>query len=110
MRRSGRWRQENKVQTREQPEGSQPPRGKKRRPVEQEPRPVSGVEPSLRRPEALPEVEEFIKKNSVRCQRFTLQRTFRSIQFAKQKTNEEPTGAVTKQSATKSTVPPKDMP
>lgn len=59
-------------------------RGKKRRPVEQEPRPVSEEAPPQRKAELLPEVEAFLKKHGVRCKRYVLQRSFRSIKYAQQ--------------------------
>jgi len=53
--------------------------------VEQEPRAVAeGVAPPQRGPRALPEVEEFLVRQRVRCQRFSLQRTFRSILYGQQ--------------------------
>merc|ERR1712136_668075 len=61
-----------------------PKRGKKRRPVQQEPRAVSSKAPPQRRAAVLPEVEEFLKTNDVRCQRIPLKRTFRGITYAKQ--------------------------
>ncbi|OLP91532.1 hypothetical protein AK812_SmicGene26765 [Symbiodinium microadriaticum] len=57
-------------------------RGKKRRPVEQEPRPVNEAAPPNRKAELLPPVENFLKKHGVRCRRYTLQRSFRSIRYA----------------------------
>jgi len=62
-------------------------RSRKRRPVSQEPRPVLDAAPPPRRPEALPEVEAFLKEHHVRCQRFTVQRSFRSIIYGQQKKN-----------------------
>mmetsp|Transcript_48851 Transcript_48851/g.114811 ORF Transcript_48851/g.114811 Transcript_48851/m.114811 type:complete len:605 (+) Transcript_48851:36-1850(+) len=59
-------------------------RGKKRRPVEQEPRPVNEAAPPNRKAELLPPVESFLKKHGVRCRRYTLQRSFRSIKYAQQ--------------------------
>ncbi|CAK9011525.1 unnamed protein product [Durusdinium trenchii] len=59
-------------------------RGKKRRPVEQEPRPVSEAAPPQRKIELLPEVDAFLKKHGVRCKRFVLHRSFRSIKYAQQ--------------------------
>lgn len=59
-------------------------RGKKRRPVEQEPRPVSEAAPPQRKAELLPEVEAFLKKHGVRYKRYVLQRSFRSIKYAQQ--------------------------
>eukprot|EP00434_Breviolum_minutum_P030230 symbB.v1.2.026737.t2/scaffold2694.1/size91562/13 len=59
-------------------------RGKKRRPVEQEPRPVSEASPPQRKAELFPEVEAFLKKHDVKCNRHVLQRSFRSIKYAQQ--------------------------
>lgn len=62
-----------------------PARGKKRQPTEQEPRPVSSSAPAMRRVQALPEVEAFLKTNKVRCQRFALNRSFRTVLYAGKK-------------------------
>uniref|UniRef100_A0A7S4V4Z0 YbaK/aminoacyl-tRNA synthetase-associated domain-containing protein n=1 Tax=Alexandrium monilatum TaxID=311494 RepID=A0A7S4V4Z0_9DINO len=60
-------------------------RGKKRRPVEQEPRAVSSTAPPPRKVCALPEVEAFLAEHRVRCQRYQIRLTFRSIKFGQQK-------------------------
>eukprot|EP00438_Fugacium_kawagutii_P000919 Skav211594 [mRNA] locus=scaffold2962:63018:71549:- [translate_table: standard] len=60
------------------------PRGKKRRPVEQEPRPVSEAAPPQRKAQLFPEVEAFLTKHGVRYKRYLLQRSFRSIKYAQQ--------------------------
>jgi len=67
-------------------------RGKKRRPTEQEPRPVSGIEPAPRRVQALPEVEAFLAEHRVRCQRVSLKSSFRSIKFGQEKKKRQPIG------------------
>ncbi|CAE8583541.1 unnamed protein product [Polarella glacialis] len=59
-------------------------RGKKRRPLEQEPRAVSEAATAQRHVEALPEVEAFLKKHGVRCRRYILQRSFRAIVYGQQ--------------------------
>jgi prolyl-tRNA editing enzyme YbaK/EbsC (Cys-tRNA(Pro) deacylase) len=56
-------------------------RGKKRRPVSQEPRPVSSIAPPPRKVQAYPQVEEFLKESNLRCQKFTLQQSFQRIKF-----------------------------
>jgi len=66
-------------------EGAEGARGRKRRPTEQEPRPVSEKAPPPRRIEALSEVEAFLAKTRIRCQRFALKSTFRGIMFGQQK-------------------------
>eukprot|EP00928_Gymnodinium_smaydae_P079845 TRINITY_DN63681_c0_g1_i1.p1 TRINITY_DN63681_c0_g1~~TRINITY_DN63681_c0_g1_i1.p1 ORF type:complete len:624 (-),score=115.62 TRINITY_DN63681_c0_g1_i1:208-1803(-) len=68
---------------RQQPEGMQQ-RGKKRRPVEQEPRPVSNAAPPQRRVRAHPAVEGFLAQHRLRCQRVSVLRTFRGITFKMQ--------------------------
>lgn len=62
-----------------------PPRGQKRRAIEQEPRAVSSTTEPKRRPKALPEVENFLRTQRVRCQRYVLNRTFRGILYWQQK-------------------------
>lgn len=59
-------------------------RGKKRRPLEQEPRPVTEAPPQKRMVQALPEVEAFLKQHGVRCRRYPLHRTFRAIVYGQQ--------------------------
>lgn len=60
-------------------------RGKKRRPVEQELRDVSEAAPPVRSVRALQEVEEFLARHRLRCQRIRLHRSFRSIVYGQQK-------------------------
>lgn len=60
-------------------------RGQKRRPLNDAPQEVARGAPPPRRPEALAQVEEFLKKNRVRCQRLALHRTFRMVLYAKNK-------------------------
>lgn len=60
-------------------------RGKKRRPVEQEPREVSEKAAPQRKPDLFPEIESFLKQHKVQCRRYVLQRTFRGIKFGQQK-------------------------
>lgn len=60
-------------------------RGQKRRPLDQEPRPVSEATPPNKRPEAMPQVEAFLKEHKVRCRRYVLHRTFRSVIYKSQK-------------------------
>lgn len=64
--------------------GGAPDRGKKRRPVEQEPRAVSSAAPPQRKVQALPEVEAFLKEKKMRVQRFHVLKTFRSIMYKQQ--------------------------
>jgi len=85
QRKPGREKNASKAQGREQ-------RGRKRRPVDQEPRPVSGVAPAPRGPQAFPVVEAFLKQHSVQCQRVKMNTTFRSIIFGQQKKRQEPAG------------------
>lgn len=66
-----------------------PGRGRKRRPTEQEPRPVSDSKPPQRGLRAFPEVEAFLARHHVRCQRFALRRTFRFIMHTHQKKMKE---------------------
>jgi len=72
-------------------EGAQQ-RGKKRRPVEQEPRPVSEAAPPQRQPEAHHQVEAFLKENNVRCRRYALHRTFRAIVYGQTKSKKDTGG------------------
>lgn len=72
-------------------------RGKKRRPVEQEPRAVSDAPAPARRAEALPAVEAFLKEHRVRCQRYTLNRTFRGILFGQQQKKKRQQGQLAQQ-------------
>jgi len=65
-------------------EATQQPRGKKRRPVSQEPRPVSTAAPPPRKVQAFAQVEDFLKETGMRCQKFALQATFRAIKFGQQ--------------------------
>jgi len=67
-------------------------RGKKRRPVSQEPRPVSAVAPPPRKVLAYPQVEDFLKESGLRCQKFALQKSFRSINLASKKPKIKPHG------------------
>lgn len=60
-------------------------RGRKRRPMEQEPRAVSSTAAPTRKVQTFPEIEAFLSAHHVRCQRFILHRTFRSIKFGLQK-------------------------
>eukprot|EP00929_Paragymnodinium_shiwhaense_P095359 TRINITY_DN5644_c0_g1_i1.p1 TRINITY_DN5644_c0_g1~~TRINITY_DN5644_c0_g1_i1.p1 ORF type:complete len:645 (+),score=173.18 TRINITY_DN5644_c0_g1_i1:160-2094(+) len=60
-------------------------RGKKRRPVDQEPRPVTDAAPAERRLQAIPCVEEFIKEQRIRCQRFNLSYTYRHLKWREEK-------------------------
>lgn len=53
--------------------------------MEQEPRTVSTAGPPLRKVRAFPGIEAFLSKHHVRCQRFGIQRTFRSIKYREQK-------------------------
>merc|ERR1719506_2483127 len=64
-----------------QQQQQQQDRGKKRRPISQEPRPVSAVAPPPRKVHAYPQVEEFLKESNLRCQKFALQQSFRQISF-----------------------------
>jgi len=62
-------------------------RGRKRRPVSQEPRAVVeglAAMPPPRRVQAFPEVEAFLRSKRVRCKRHLLKRTFRSIIYGRQ--------------------------
>eukprot|EP00930_Biecheleria_cincta_P027270 TRINITY_DN19153_c0_g1_i1.p1 TRINITY_DN19153_c0_g1~~TRINITY_DN19153_c0_g1_i1.p1 ORF type:complete len:620 (-),score=114.13 TRINITY_DN19153_c0_g1_i1:314-2173(-) len=61
-------------------------RGKKRRPVEQEPREVTERAAPQRKPELFPEVDSFLRQHKVQCRRYVLQRTFRGIKFGQQQT------------------------
>lgn len=70
-------------------EGAMHERGKKRRPVEQEPREVSERAAPQRRPELFPEVESFLKQHKVQCRRYVLQRTFRGIIFGQQQSRKK---------------------
>eukprot|EP00927_Polykrikos_kofoidii_P060697 TRINITY_DN55622_c0_g1_i1.p1 TRINITY_DN55622_c0_g1~~TRINITY_DN55622_c0_g1_i1.p1 ORF type:complete len:667 (-),score=109.36 TRINITY_DN55622_c0_g1_i1:225-2225(-) len=81
-----RGRQQVRVQRGSQDRGSsaQNHRGKKRRPVEQEPRAVSSVVSPVRRVEAFPAVEDFLKLHKVHCQRFHVLKSYRNIVFRAQ--------------------------
>lgn len=70
-------------------EGAMHERGKKRRPLEQEPREVSERAAPQRRPELFPEVESFLKQHKVQCRRYVLQRTFRGIKFGQQQSEKK---------------------
>jgi len=74
----------------QQQQQQQQQRGKKRRPIEQEPRPVSGLEPAPRKVQALPEVEAFLAEHRVRCLRVSLKSSFRSIKFGQEKKKRQP--------------------
>lgn len=72
---------------RQEDRNSDKERGRKRRPVSQEPRPVlegAAAMPPPRRVMAMPEVEAFLRSKRVRCRRHQLKRTYRSIVYANQ--------------------------
>lgn len=60
-------------------------RGKKRRPCSQEPRPVSTAPVEKRQVESFPQVEAFLKEKKLRCRKFELTASFRSITFNQQR-------------------------
>jgi len=78
-------RRQQKPQQQQQQQQQQQDRGRKRRPVEQEPRPVSDAAPPQRGVKALPEVEAFLARHRLRCQRVRLLKTFRGIIYGQQK-------------------------
>jgi len=68
---------------------SAPLQGKKRRPAEQELRAVCQGAPRVPQKKTLREVEQFIEKHKVQCQRHALKCTFRNIIY-KQQTKNKP--------------------
>lgn len=53
--------------------------------MDQEPRPVQQTEAPRRRLQAIPPVEAFLKAHRVRCQKFTVLKTYRCIKFREQR-------------------------
>jgi len=93
----GRGGRRQRTPGRPEPSEAQQQRGRKRRPVEQDPRPVAeGVAAPQRGPRALTEVEAFLAKHRVRCQRFSLVRSFRSILYGQQQKRKKPAAPAAK--------------